>query len=57
MYKFEIYERTNGEFSVRFKYNNEIIFSTEGYSSKQNAENAIESFKKNGPEAIVEDTT
>lgn len=57
MYKFEIYERADGDFGVRFMYNAEVMFVTEGYTSKQNAERAIESFKVNGPQAIVEDNS
>lgn len=56
-HKFEIYKDKKGEFRVRFKYNSEIMFSTEGYSSKASARNAIESIKKNGPEAPVEDNS
>jgi uncharacterized protein YegP (UPF0339 family) len=56
-YKFEIYKDKAGEFRVRFKYNSETMFSTEGYSSKASAKNAIESMKKNGPDAEVDDTT
>jgi uncharacterized protein YegP (UPF0339 family) len=56
-HKFEIYKDKAGEFRVRFKYNSEIMFSTEGYSSKASALNAIESMKKNGPGAPVDDTT
>ena len=39
---FEIYKDKAGEYRVRFKYNSEIMFSTEGYSSKASAKNAIE---------------
>ena len=56
-HKFEIYKDKAGEFRVRFKYNSETIFSTEGYSSKASAKNAIESIKKNGPKAEVEDNS
>ena len=56
-HKFEIYKDKAGEFRVRFKYNSEVIFSTEGYTSKASAKNAIESIKKNGPGAPTEDTT
>jgi uncharacterized protein YegP (UPF0339 family) len=56
-YKFEIYKDKAGEFRVRFKYNSETMFSTEGYASKASAKNAIESMKKNGPGAEVDDTT
>jgi len=33
------------------------MFSTEGYASKASAINAIESMKKNGPGASIDDTT
>jgi len=56
-HKFEIYKDKAGEFRVRFKYNSETMFSTEGYASKAAAMNAIESMKKNGPGAAIEDTT
>lgn len=54
-HKFELYKDKRGEFRVRFKYNNEIMFSTEGYASKKSAQNAIISIKKNGPDAPIED--
>ena len=56
-HKFEIYKDKAGEFRVRFKYNSEIMFSTEGYSSKSSAKNAIESIQKNGPDAPIEDNS
>lgn len=56
-HKFEIYKDKAGEYRVRFKYNSEVMFSTEGYSSKASAQNAIESIKKNGPEAEIEDNS
>ena len=52
-HKFEIYKDKAGEFRVRFKYNSETIFSTEGYSSKSSAKAAIESIRKNAPGAEV----
>jgi uncharacterized protein YegP (UPF0339 family) len=54
---FEIYKDKAGEFRVRFKYNSETMFSTEGYASKASAVNAIESIKKNGPDAPTEDNS
>ena len=54
---FEIYRDKADEFRVRFKYNSEIMFSTEGYSSKASAQNAIDSIKSNGPGAEVVDNT
>ena len=56
-HSFEIYRDKAGEFRVRFKHNSETIFSTEGYSSKASAKNAIESILKNGPEAEVVDNS
>jgi uncharacterized protein YegP (UPF0339 family) len=56
-HKFEIYKDKAGEYRVRFKYNSEVMFATEGYSSKASAQNAIDSIKKNGPGAPVEDNT
>jgi uncharacterized protein YegP (UPF0339 family) len=53
---FEIYKDKSGEYRARFKYNNEVMFSTEGYASKSGAKDAIASIQKNGPGAeIVED--
>ncbi|MFB0613515.1 YegP family protein [Aurantiacibacter poecillastricola] len=52
---FQIYKDKAGEFRVRFKYNDEVMFSTEGYSSKAGARNAIESIQKNGPGAEIVD--
>ena len=54
-HKFEIYKDKAGEFRVRFKYNAETIFSTEGYASKSGAKDAIASIKKYVPEADIED--
>lgn len=56
-HKFEIYRDKAGEYRVRFKFNSEVMFSTEGYTSKAGAQNAIASIKKNGPDAPVEDNS
>lgn len=56
-HKFEIYKDKAREYRVRFKYNSEIMFSTEGYTSKASAQNAIDSIKKNGPTAPIEDNS
>ncbi len=56
-HKFEIYKDKADEFRVRFSYNSEMMFSTQGYSSKSSAQNAIDSIKKNGPGAPVEDNS
>lgn len=54
-HKFVIEKNKLGEFVAKFKYNSEVIFWTEGYSSKAGAQNAIDSVLKNGPGAPVED--
>ena len=56
-HKFEIHKDKKGEFRVRFKYNSETMFASEGYSSKSSAVSAIESFKRNGPGAENEDNS
>ena len=54
---FEIYKDKAGEFRVRFSYNDEVMFSTQGYSSKSSAKNAIASIQKNGPGADTVDNS
>lgn len=54
---FEIHKDKAGEFRVRFKYNSEVMFASEGYASKASAQNAIDSIKKNGPAAAVVDNS
>lgn len=56
-HKFEIYRDKAGEYRARFKYNSEVMFSTEGYASKSGAQNAIDSIKANGPGAPTEDNS
>ena len=56
-HKFEIYKDKAGEFRVRFKFNSEVMFASEGYSSRAAAQNAIDSLKKNGPDAPIEDNS
>ena len=56
-HKFEIWKDKKGEYRVRFKYNSEVMFTTEGYANKTSAKNAIESIQKNGPGAEVEDNS
>ena len=55
--KFEMYQDKGGEFRFRLKARNgAIIAVSEGYVTKANCENGIESVKKNAPEAeIVEE--
>jgi uncharacterized protein YegP (UPF0339 family) len=54
-HRFEIYKDKAGEFRVRFKYNSEVIFATEGYSDKSGAKRAIESIKKHVGDAETVD--
>ena len=54
-HKFEVYQDKAGEFRVRFKYNSETIFSTEGYSDKSGAKRAIEAIKKHVGDAPTEE--
>ena len=54
-HKFEVYKDKAGEFRVRFNYNSEVIFSTEGYSDKSGAKRAIESIRKNVGDAEIVD--
>lgn len=54
-HKFVIEKNKKGEFVAKFKYNSELMFWTEGYTSKASAVNAIESIKKNGPGAPTEE--
>ena len=55
-HKFVIEENKKGEFVAKFKYNNEVMFWTEGYDSRSNAKRAIESLKKNAPDAEIEES-
>ncbi|WP_188906762.1 YegP family protein [Aureimonas endophytica] len=52
-HKFEVVKDKKGEYRVRFKYNSEIVFATEGYSSKAGAHRAIESIRKHVADAPV----
>lgn len=54
-HKFVIEQNKAGDYVAKFKYNAELIWWTEGYSSKAGAKNAIESVLKNGPAAPVEE--
>jgi uncharacterized protein YegP (UPF0339 family) len=57
-YKFEVYKDKKGEFRFRFKApNGENMFSSEGYKQRKSAISAIESIKKNAPNAEVDDQT
>jgi len=55
-YHFEIAPSKNGEHFVRFVASNgETMVISETYTSKASAQNCIDSVKKNGPDAPVED--
>ncbi len=56
--QFEINESDDGQFYFTLKAaNNEIIATSEMYTSKQNCQNGIESVKTNAPNAEIVDTT
>lgn len=58
MHKFEVYKDKAGEFRFRFVASNgEKMFASEGYKAKASAIKAIESIKKNAPDAAVDDQT
>lgn len=42
---------------MRFNDNSEVMFSTQGYSSKASVQNAINSIKENGLDAPTEDNS
>ncbi len=56
---FELYRDTTGEYRWRLRHQNGNIIadSAEGYSSKANAENGIQSVKENSPSAPTDDQT
>lgn len=57
-HKFEVYKDKKGEFRFRFVASNgEAMFGSEGYKAKASAIKAIESIKKNAPDANVDDQT
>jgi uncharacterized protein YegP (UPF0339 family) len=56
--KFEIYKDSADQFRWRLKVSNgEIIATSEGYTTRDNAKNGIESVKSNAPDASTEDLT
>jgi uncharacterized protein YegP (UPF0339 family) len=54
---FELFEDTGGEFRWRLRHRNGQIIADggEGYAEKSKAENAVDRFKRNAPNAAVED--
>lgn len=55
-YTFQVYKDNSGEYRFRFKApNGENMFASQGYKQKRSALSAIESIKKNTPNAEVED--
>lgn len=57
MYKFKIVTAANGQYRVQFLYNSVIMFWSENYTTKANAQNCIVSIKANAPIAPIVDTT
>lgn len=56
-HKLEIYKDAAEEYRVRFSYNGEVIFASEGYTSKQSAIDAIECLKEHSLTALLEDNS
>ncbi len=53
-YKFEIYEDNGGKFRFNFKApNGEVMFSSQGYTTKSSLKNSIESIQQNVPGADI----
>jgi uncharacterized protein YegP (UPF0339 family) len=58
MAKFEVYKDKKGQFRWRLKAgNNEVIATSEGYTTKSACLKGIESVKKNAPKAETLDQT
>lgn len=59
MAKFELFKSNkNGQFYFHLKASNgEIIASSEGYTTKQNAQKGIEAIKNVAADALIEDQT
>lgn len=56
-YKFEIKKDKNGKYRFHMLApNGQIMFQSQGYAKKQSAISAIESIKKNAPEAEIVET-
>lgn len=56
MGKFQIFKGTNGQYYFRLKAENgETIAVSEGYTSKQGAQNGIAAVKRCAPTAPIED--
>jgi|SRR5215217_3864693 len=54
-HKFKITGAANDQFKFAFAYNAESIFWSENYKQKTSAKSAIESLKKNAPDAATVD--
>ena len=51
--KSKVNQEKADKYRVQFKYNSETMVSTEDYGSKASAMNAMDSIKKNGPDAAI----
>lgn len=55
-YTFEVYKDKSGEFRFRFKApNGEKMFASQGYKQKKSAISAVESIRRNSPDAEVKE--
>jgi uncharacterized protein YegP (UPF0339 family) len=55
MYKFKIIKNKKGEFRAQFAFRAEPIFFTENYTSRKNAQNAIDKIIKQAATAKIEE--
>ncbi|MGV3574249.1 MAG: YegP family protein [Devosia sp.] len=56
-HKFKITAAANEQFKFAFVYNAETIFWSENYKQKASAKSAVESLKKNAPDAATVDVS
>lgn len=56
-HKYEIYRDKAGEYRLRFKYNSETMWSSEGFADKQSVLDLIDILKNSAPSAPVNDGT
>ena len=57
MAKFEIYRDAGGDYRWRFRADNKVVASGEGYNSKDDCVRAVGLIKEQAPQAGVEDST
>lgn len=56
-YAWQIFTGEDGQLYARFRYRGDIMFTSEGYRRREDAQLAIATVRARGPEAKVEDLT